>query len=154
MYNGKELEKILPHKFPMILIDRVVSFDMESKTLISEIEIRRDSMFFDRELNQVPAWVGIEFMAQTIGALSGIFAREFAKAEVKLGFVIGARNYECFASGFDLGSCLTVKVEQSFFDSELGSFNCVILNSETKMAQAQMNVFQPASVKDFFENYE
>ena len=154
MYKEKELENILPHKYPMILINRVVNYDIENKQLISEVDISNDSMFFDSKLNQVPIWVGIEYMAQTIAALSGIYSLEFKKTTVELGFVIGARNYECFVSGFSNGSCLTIKVEQLFFDSELGAFDCAIFSGEKKLATAVLNVFQPISVKDFFDNYE
>jgi predicted hotdog family 3-hydroxylacyl-ACP dehydratase len=152
MYKEKELEKILPHKFPMILINRVIDFDMENKILTSETDITPETMFFDQAANQVPAWVGIEYMAQTIAALSGIFSLEFEKTEVKMGFVIGTRNYESFVSGFKAGQCLSVKVEQLFFDSELGSFNCAIFDGTRKLAQAQLNVFQPSSTTNFLPN--
>lgn len=152
MYKEKELEKILPHKFPMILINRVIVCNVQNKTLISETDITKNSLFFDEKLNAVPIWVGVEYMAQTVGALAGIHAVA-TEGAVKMGFVIGARNYECFAPNFELGKCLTTKVEQLFFDSQLGAFNCEIFDGDKKLAQAQLNVFQPSSIKDFFENY-
>jgi len=154
MYQKKDLEKILPHKFPMILIDRIIGYDLESKSLTAEVEIKSDTLFFNPKTNQMPIEVGMEYMAQTVGALSGIYSSQFKKSEVKLGFVIGARNFECFASGFDLGKILTIKVSELFFDSELGAFNCEIFDNNKKLAQAQLNVFQPNSVENFFQNYE
>ncbi|MFT5703072.1 MAG: putative hotdog family 3-hydroxylacyl-ACP dehydratase [Rickettsiales bacterium] len=150
-FQGKDLEKILPHKNPMILIDRVVDYDLENKKLTSEVDINAKNIFFDQELNAVPIWVGIEFMAQTIGCLSGIYAKEYKRTKIDLGFVIGARNYECFAPNFKNGQCLKIEIEQLFFDSELGAFECVIKDGDKILAQAQLNVFQPESAKDFLK---
>lgn len=134
----------------MIVIDRVIGYDLEKKTLTSEVEITPNSIFFDALKKQVPVYVGIEYMAQTIAAFSGIYLAKKENSAAKMGFVIGARNYECFVPAFNLGQLLRVEVEQLFFDSELGSFDCIIFDGERKLAQAQINVFQPASPKDFF----
>ncbi len=151
MYQGKELEKILPHKNPMILIDRVINYDLQAKKLNAEVDIKPQKLFFDNVDNCVPVWVGIEYMAQSVGALSGIYCKQYKGSKIDLGFVIGVRNYECFTPGFKNGQCLTIKIEQLFFDSELGAFDCVITDGAQILIKAQLNVFQPASPKDFLK---
>lgn len=148
MRNKKEMEEILPHKLPMVLIDRVVSYDLEQLELIAEVDINPEVMFFDNELNQVPTYVGMEYMAQTIGALSGVYAK-LKNNPIKLGFVIGASNYECFVPGFKNGECLTIKIAQLFFNSELGAFDCAIIRDGKTLAAAQLNVYQPAALDNF-----
>lgn len=142
MYKGKELENILPHKGDIILIDRIVSCDLDNRNLVSTVEITQNSMMFDSQSGEVPMWIGIEYMAQSIAALSGMHARN-EQGTVKMGFVIGSRNYECFASGFKDKKIYTVKIDELFFDSNLGAFNCKILDGEDLIAKAQLNVFQP-----------
>lgn len=151
MYLKKDLEKILPHKNPMILIDRVVDCNLQARKLTAEVDINAEKLFFDIASNSIPVWLGIEYMAQSIGCLSGIYSQEFKKGSIELGFVIGSRNYECFVSKFENNSCLTIKVEELFFDSELGAFDCAIEIQGKLAAKAQLNVFQPSSLKDFLQ---
>lgn len=148
MYQNKqELEKILPHKLPMVLVDRVVAFDLEEKSLSAQVDIIPDIMFFEQDSKTVPVFVGIEYMAQTIGAYSGICLKQAGEIEPKLGFIIGSRNYECFVDNFLQGQILQIKVQELFFDSEFGSFECVITEKGKLLAKAQLNVFQPKNLE-------
>ena len=150
MYKGKQLENIMPHKRRMVLLSRVVDFSTAEKNLTAEVDITKHSMLFNTQTRQVPAWVGIEYMAQAIAALSGIYNSENNKGAQTLGFIIGARNYKCFTSGFKEGSTLTIKVEQLFLDAEIGSFKCEIFSANReKFASTELNVFQPQDVTQF-----
>lgn len=142
-------EEILPHKENMVLIDRVVSLNMEERELVAEVNIKPEMTFFDEAINGVPTWVGIEFMAQTIGALSGIYYTEVKGEPVKMGFIIGSKNYQCFTDSFNNGDKLIVKVKQLFSDFELGSFDCKILKDNKVLSQTELNVFQPVEVDEF-----
>src|ERR1051325_2359742 len=62
-----DIRSLLPHTGRMVLLDRVIAADADN--LCAEVTIRRDSVFFDG--SGVGAWVGIEYMAQTIGAYAG-----------------------------------------------------------------------------------
>ena len=58
----------------------------------------------------VPAWAGIEYMAQTIAAHAGLEARARGEPPA-IGFVIGTRAYSTSVEEFPNGSRLTVTVE-------------------------------------------
>ena len=66
------VELLLPHDAPMILIDKII--DVSKLTIHCQVEINAGGMFFDKQINATPAWVGIEFMAQTVAAWSGYHA--------------------------------------------------------------------------------
>ncbi len=149
MYECADLEAIMPHKRDMILISRVVEYDIVDRKLTAEVDITPESMFFDDKMNKVPVWVGIEYMAQSIAALSGTHDVKEKHGEPKMGFIIGARNYECFVDGFKAGETLLVKIEQLFLDSELGSFACEIFHEKKLLAKTELNVFQPQSLEKF-----
>jgi predicted hotdog family 3-hydroxylacyl-ACP dehydratase len=88
-------------------------------------------------------------MAQTIAAFAGY--RAFLRGEdVKPGFLLGARRYECTLPMFSLGSLLEVHVRR-VFESEngLGSFQCHIEDGQEEVATATLTVFQPADAADF-----
>ncbi len=85
-----EIEKILPHNHPMILIDKVLEVNLEKKYLKGEFTIKDDMVFYNKKLKGVNSLVGIEFMAQTIAAYS--YYRN-NQEEPKIGFLLGTRMY-------------------------------------------------------------
>jgi len=140
-----DIRSLLPHAGPMVLLDRVVSVNQES--LLAEVCIRPGSLFC--RAGGVGAWVGIEYMAQAIGAWSGYAARLRGETP-KLGFLLGTRRYECRRPIFVLGSRLRVHVQRVFQNENgLGSFECVIDDEEGRIATATVTVFQPDNVNDF-----
>lgn len=149
MIEGKELESILPHKSPMILLSRIESYNLAEGSLSAAVEVERGCMFFDPVERGVPMLVGLEYMAQAIAALAGLHRKEFHQEEPKIGFIIGSRHYKCNLPFFTEGSCLSVKVKEIFVDQELAAFDCIITTQNLELAKAQINVFQPLSAKDF-----
>ena len=140
-----DIRSLIPHSGAMVLLDRVIAVNEES--LCAEVRIRSDSLFCSA--NGVGAWVGLEYMAQTIAAFAGY--RAYLRGEdVKPGFLLGARRYECTLPRFSLGSLLEVHVRR-VFESEngLGSFQCHIDHEEQEVATATLTVFQPADAADF-----
>ena len=60
--------ELVPHRPPMLLLDRVLSYDGEC--VVCETVLEPESPFVDE--GEVPAIVGIEYMAQTIAAGAGL----------------------------------------------------------------------------------
>src|SRR5215471_7164387 len=85
-----DIRSLLPHAGPMVLLDRVISVDEDS--LLAEVCIRSDSLFCNG--GGVGAWVGVEYMAQAIGAWAG-YTAQLRGEPVKLGFLLGTRSYDC-----------------------------------------------------------
>jgi predicted hotdog family 3-hydroxylacyl-ACP dehydratase len=142
-----DIRSLVPHAGPMVLLDRVISADEES--LCAEVGIRSDNLFCGAD--GVAAWVGIEYMAQAVGAWAGYNA-QLRGEPVKLGFLLGTRRYECSRPIFVLGSVLRVHVQRLFQNENgLGSFECSIDNEEGRVASATVTVFQPTNVDDFLQ---
>jgi len=142
-----DIRSLVPHAGPMVLLDRVISVDEDS--LLAEVRIRSDSLFCGQE--GVAAWVGIEYMAQAIGAWAG-YTAQLRGEPVKLGFLLGTRRYECSRPIFVSGSVLRVHIQRVFQDENgLGSFECYIDDEEGRIATAAVSVFQPPNVNDFLQ---
>lgn len=141
------VQELLPHSPPMVLIDRVVSYDDIS--LIAEVTITAGSKFFDPNRQSVPAWVGIEYMAQSISALAGIRSKQNG-TEVKIGFLLGTRKYLIKEKSFALGKVLQVQVNQLFRDeSGLASFDCQIKDDKLLMVESRINVYEVNDINSF-----
>lgn len=140
-----DIRVLVPHERTMMLLDRVIAIDTES--LCAEVIIRLDSLFCKN--NGVGAWVGIEYMAQTIAAYAGHIALQ-NNEPVKVGFLLGTRRYECKRSFFAIGSVLRVYAKCILqADNGLGSFECTIDDAHTRLANATINAFQPDNLNQF-----
>jgi predicted hotdog family 3-hydroxylacyl-ACP dehydratase len=140
-----DIRILVPHSGPMVLLDRVISADEES--LGAEVRIRADSLFCVD--GAVGAWVGIEYMAQAIGAYAGYVAR-LRGEPIKLGYLLGTRCYECSRPFFRVGTLLRIharRILQS--ENGLGSFECRIEDESGQIAAATVSVFQPAGEVEF-----
>lgn len=140
------IAELLPMKPPMVFLDRVVSYD--DPRLVTMVDIRPGIPYFDD--GAVPAWIGIEYMAQSVAAHAGFMARQRGEPP-SVGFLLGTRSYKCGVSQFPQGKSLQIKVEPLFLEAGLGAFDCCI-DMDGPVAAARVNVFQPDKdgMKDFW----
>ncbi len=132
---------LLPHGPEMTLIDRLVAFDGGKSVAV--VEITAESRFFAS--TGVPAWVGIEYMAQTVAAHAGFEARLRGEPPA-IGFLLGTRRYDCAVPEFPLGASLKVTIERLLVDRGFGSFACTI-KTDTILAQAVLSTYQPSDAE-------
>ncbi len=71
-----EIKKILPHRYPMLLIDRVLSYTLEpEKTLTAVKNVTSNEPFFQGHFPGLPVMPGVlilESMAQACGVLAHV----------------------------------------------------------------------------------
>jgi len=142
------IEKMLPHERPMILIDNVVEVNEEKKYIICDVTIKKDSIFYNKELDGISPLVGIEYMAQAIGCLA-YFKNGMKKVEI--GLLLGTRLFENNLKLFELGKTYTIKAQEVYFDGELVSYECFIYNNNTECAKATLNAFMPKDTQEFLK---
>jgi predicted hotdog family 3-hydroxylacyl-ACP dehydratase len=141
------VELYLPHRSPMVLVDRLVSDDGEG--VVVETVVRPDGLFVVD--GAMPAWVGLELMAQAIGVFAGRRSRE-REEEVRLGFLLGTRRFTAQVDGFPVGARLTVEARMEIVSEQgLAVFKCRILHEGVEVADALMNVFQPNDVEGYLK---
>ncbi len=134
------IERLLPHQAPMILIDDWI--EIKDDTVHTCVEIRSDNLFFDSENNTIPAYVGIEFMAQSIAAWSG-YHQAVQGRPPRVGFLLGTRRYRSQVSQFHLGEKLDIFAEKVIENDGMSVFSCQIKIAGETIANAQLNAFMP-----------
>ncbi|AQS38479.1 putative 3-hydroxylacyl-(acyl carrier protein) dehydratase [Shewanella psychrophila] len=138
---------VIPHRDPMILIDRLISHETDS--LLTQVDIDELSPYFDTELNGVPNYVGIEYMAQSIAALAGVEAKSRGDI-IRVGFLLGTRKLQMHIPHYQLGKSYQTRVTRLYQEeSGLAVFDCQIFHQETLVATANVNVFQPQDIKNY-----
>ncbi|WP_256977542.1 hotdog family protein [Bordetella genomosp. 10] len=138
--------ELLPHDGAAILLDAVLACDED--TLLARATVRPHAAYGDAAGN-LPPWLGLELMAQAIGAWAGCHARR-AGEPMKLGFLLGTRRYDCRVPAFTVGMQLTIAVERSFQDAAgMGVFACRIQRGDECLAEARLNVYRPPDAGAF-----
>jgi predicted hotdog family 3-hydroxylacyl-ACP dehydratase len=145
------LTRLLPHRAPMILLDRVLLSD--PAFLDAQVSIRADSLFLRNGV--VPAWVGVEYMAQTCACYAGIEARARGEA-ARVGFLLGAREYRTTVAGFELGASLRVRacpIHRE--DGGLSVMECQIYRcgQALPLVRATLTVYELADLEAYLDQH-
>jgi predicted hotdog family 3-hydroxylacyl-ACP dehydratase len=141
------VSELVPHRASMLLIDRLLADDAE--TVRVEAIVRREGVFVTEE--GLPAWVGIELMAQAVAAWAGLRSRE-AQEPVRLGFLLGTRRFECSRPLFPVGARLEIEARRELVAGNgLAVFVCTIELEGQVVARANLNAFQPPDVGRYLQ---
>ncbi|MDX1281067.1 thioester dehydrase [Shewanella colwelliana] len=141
------VDDVVPHRAPMILIDRLLQHQPDSLT--TEVTIGKQSAYYNSHTASVPNYVGIEYMAQSIAALAGIEA--IARDEpIQVGFLLGTRKLAMNIADYKLDQCYQVSVTRLYQEeSGLAVFDCQISHQDQIVASANVNVFQPQDTQAY-----
>jgi predicted hotdog family 3-hydroxylacyl-ACP dehydratase len=148
MKTLRPVTDLIPHRDGMLLIDELVDDGFE--VVKAGVTVRPDHLFLQPE--GLPAWVGVELMAQTVAAWAGLRRLERGE-QIQLGFLLGTRKYECEVPFFPIGARLIMSAQQELVSEQgLAVFICTIELDGRVIARASVNAFQPPNVQEFFDS--
>ncbi len=146
----ESIQDLLLHRPPMLLLKSVLRWDDRGLEALVD---PRDSFLFMDANGRIPSWVGIEYMAQAIGAFAGIESLQ-AGNPVCLGFLLGTRRYCADVTHFDPSQELRVSVSELLRDeSNLVLFKCELYAGEQLLANAEIKAIQPKDVDAIMEQF-
>ena len=139
------IEELLPHRYGMLLVERVTDWDAASATVSATPAA--DGWY--AEAGGMPSRIGIELIAQAIAAHVSIVA--WSKGEPpKKGVLLGARAYRATQPYFAAGRTLMVKAVRAFSDdSGMGAYDGTIDQDGAQIAKARILVFEPPDFEAF-----
>lgn len=141
-----QMDELIRHRNEMQLIERLL--EASDEDAVSELRIGADSSFYLPGLG-VPAYVGVEYMAQTIAAYDGAMQLRLG-SKPGLGFLLGTRRFKSDRDYYVAGDHITVRVTSVFNDGEMASFECSLSVNSAESATASLNVYRPNDEADFF----
>jgi len=134
---------VLPHVGRMLLLDELSDHGLEHVTC--GVTIRAGTTFCDG-VSGVPAWVGLEYMAQACCAFSGI-EEVRAGSKPSIGLLLGSRSYQSEAEWFPLGATLRIHAELQLRDEkDLVAFACTIHEGDRLLARGDVKAYRPKDV--------
>ena len=145
MKTPPSIGAILPHRYGMLLVERLLEWDASSATVSASPSA--DGWY--AEDGGMPSRIGIELMAQAIASHVSVVA--WSKGEPpKKGVLLGARAYRATRPYFPAGSKLTVKAVRAFSDeSGMGAYDTRIDLEGAEVAKARILVFEPPDFAAF-----
>ena len=142
------IEDILPHRGTMLLLDRLIEF--EANLAIAEYVPRADAWYVDGNGN-MPAWIGIELMAQTIAVHVGLEKR-MKGLPPKHGALLGTRRYVASQPSFVAGEALRIHTRMIYRDaSGFSAYDGRISVDRETVATATLKVFEPGDFRTLLQ---
>ncbi len=140
------IHSLLPQSGAMLLVDRILSISDEKVTV--SLEVRKDGLFSTDGV--VPAWVGIEYMAQAVAAWSGYQCLRRGEP-IRIGLLLGTRHYQSNVAEFACGTELEVWAGLNFqAANDMSVFDCEI-RAPGIHATAMLNVLLPKNIEPFLQ---
>ena len=145
------IESILPHRGTMLLLASVDSWDEECLAAVAHVDPA--AWYADADGN-MPAWIGIELMAQAIAAHVGLLQTR-AGLPARPGVLLGSRKVQASVPAFEHGQPLRIEARELLRVAEgHGAYECTISAGGPEgqtLANAVIKVYQPTDFQAFIE---
>lgn len=133
--NFKDIIQILPHRYPFLLVDKIIEVNLEKGTIVGQKNLTINEWFFQGHFPDAPIMPGvlvIEALAQTGAVL--IHLRGFSD---KIAVLLNINNAK-FRHPVHPGDVLHLRCEGVHVSSKGGVFKAEAFVGEKMAAQAEI----------------
>ena len=136
-----ELSTLVPHKGKMFIIERLTDARPNDWFIESQTKITRDFMFYDENLDAVPNYACFEIIAQTISALTGLYARENGLPP-NMGFILSVSNLNFEFDSIKEGQIITARTQREAAVDNVYSFTAELLLDGKPAGSGKLTVME------------
>jgi 3-hydroxyacyl-[acyl-carrier-protein] dehydratase len=132
----KEIIKILPHRYPFLLVDRVLDYDLEKGSIVGQKNVSINEAFFQGHFPEAPIMPGvllIEALAQVGGIL--IFLKGVT---TKIAVLLSVNNAK-FRNPVHPGDVLILKCDGLHLSSRAGKVKVEALVNDKIAVEAEIS---------------
>lgn len=131
----KEIMKILPHRYPFLLVDRIIEINLEKGFIIGQKNLTINESFFQGHFPDAPIMPGVlilEALAQTGGVLVHLRSNR-----EKIAVLLNVNNAK-FRHPVRPGDVLILRAEGIHFSSKGGKVHAQALVGDKIAAEAEI----------------
>ena len=135
VFNAKEIAKILPHRYPFLLVDRVIYLNLEENKIIGQKNVTMNEQFFQGHFPGAPIMPGVlilEALAQTGGIL--VHQKGYGH---KIAVLLNMNNVK-FRRPVVPGDVLILEAKGLHFTSKAGKVHARALVNDQLAAEAEI----------------
>lgn len=120
MLNNIEIQKILPHRYPMLLIDKIVELE-EGKSVVGIKNVTANEPFFQGHFPGNPIMPGV-LITEALAQAGAVLLLSMPENKGKLGVFTGINNFK-FRRQVVPGDTLTLSAELLLYRHGMGKAN-------------------------------
>jgi 3-hydroxyacyl-[acyl-carrier-protein] dehydratase len=113
----KQIAKILPHRFPFLLVDRILDIDLEKGVIIGQKNLTFNEAFFQGHFPDAPIMPGV-LMIEALAQVGGILIHMKGHHD-KIAVLLTVNNAK-FRNPVKPGDVLILKAESLHLSSKAG----------------------------------
>ena len=147
--NFNDPSHYLPHRSPMLLIDKVISQSADSCVCCSAVSEKGRLAPFLNPNGELLSIIGPELIFQTIGVYSGICDELVGRPTASTGMALGIRNYTSNLAVFPAQSELIISIKSLINDETIGSFTGDISCNGKILCSGRFTVCRPNEAELF-----
>lgn len=137
MSKAVNIEAILPHRAPMLMISDIVT--KGDSTIHCRVCIKKDNPFLNEGI--LPGFVCLELVAQTAGIFLGVDALSQPTAKTPdSGAIVSVREMKVFPQAIGLGVVLDVTVKFLGGNQQAAMFSGKVLLDDCELFAAKVTV--------------
>lgn len=131
----KDIVKILPHRYPFLLVDRILSYDLERGIIIGQKNATINEAFFQGHFPDAPIMPGV-LILEALAQVGGVLVHLKGCAD-KIAVLLNVNNAK-FRSPVKPGDVLTLHCEGLHFSSKGGRVKATASVNEKVAVEAEI----------------
>ncbi len=131
----KEIIKILPHRFPFLLVDRIVHLDLEKGIVIGQKNVTCNESFFQGHFPEVPIMPGV-LILEALAQAGGVLVHMKGRTD-KIALLLTINNAK-FRAPVKPGDVLMLECEEIIISSKAGKIRAKAKVNGKVVVEAEM----------------
>jgi 3-hydroxyacyl-[acyl-carrier-protein] dehydratase len=130
-----EIMKILPHRYPFLLVDKIISIDLEKNTIVGQKNITINEQFFQGHFPDAPIMPGV-LILEALAQVGGILIHQKGCKD-KIAVFLNISQAK-FRNPVKPGDILHLHAECIHFSSRAGKIKAVARVNDKIAAEAEI----------------
>lgn len=132
----KQIVKILPHRYPFLLVDRVLEIDLEKGTILAQKNLTINEAFFQGHFPDAPIMPGV-LILEALAQAGGVLVHLKGQMDNKIAVLLNV-NQAKFRRPVHPGDVMMLRCEGIHFSSKGGKVKAEALVDDKIVVEAEI----------------